>query len=180
MGCNPTSKWCVRDWSVIKEPSSLHSVHPPALNANGHSALLTHNHTWWQDDPRHVQRLLFLWIVRETMEKSRGRLSSKIIQLQLITIISWCVIWLLLTISPSPRKTKAKEKDQHQGNTHQGHGRFRWFSQQWRFAWKWTMAGFKRGNFKLDEDVTNDYRFPWIEVWFSVTSVDCFALISYL
>lgn len=38
----------------------------------------------------------------------------------------------------------------------------------------------KGGNFKLDEDVTNDYRFPRIEVWWSFTSVDCFALISYL
>lgn len=72
----PTSKWCVGDWSVIKEPSSLHSVHPPAFNAHGHSALLTHNHTWWQDDPWHVQRLLFLWVVRDTMEKSKGRVSK--------------------------------------------------------------------------------------------------------
>lgn len=61
----PTSEWGVGDRCVIKEPCGLHSVHPPALNADGHSALLTHNHSWWKDDPRHVQGLLLLWIARE-------------------------------------------------------------------------------------------------------------------
>ncbi len=48
---SPTSERSVSDRGVIEEPCSLDSVHPPALNAHCHPALLTYNHVWREDDP---------------------------------------------------------------------------------------------------------------------------------
>lgn len=59
---SPTCEWSVRDRGVVEEPRRLDSVHPPALDAHCHSALLTYNHVWREDDSGHIQRLQFLWV----------------------------------------------------------------------------------------------------------------------
>lgn len=51
----------VRDRSVVKKPDGLNAVHPSAFDADRHSALLTHNHSWREDDSRHSERLLLLY-----------------------------------------------------------------------------------------------------------------------
>lgn len=58
----PTCEWSVGDRGVIKEPCRLDAVHHPTLDAQCHPTLLTDNHSRRQDDPRHIERLLFLWV----------------------------------------------------------------------------------------------------------------------
>lgn len=57
---SPTYEWRVGYGDVIEEPSGQHSVHPAALNAQWDPPFLAHSHTWREDDPGDIQRLLFL------------------------------------------------------------------------------------------------------------------------
>lgn len=50
----------VRDGSVVEKPDGLDAVHPSAFDADRHSALLTHDHSWREEDARHSEGLLLL------------------------------------------------------------------------------------------------------------------------